>query len=62
MTDEEAEKISVSDLRAHAAVLVELGLMPSLERVLAVVADVRDKNKPKVEEARQRKSVQRRKA
>jgi hypothetical protein len=62
MTDERVERTSVSDLRAHAAVLVELGLMPSLERVPSVVADVRDKYKPNVEEARRRKPVQRRQA
>jgi hypothetical protein len=42
--------------------LVELGLMPSLERVLSVVVEIREKYKPEIEEARQRKSVRRRQA
>jgi tetrahydromethanopterin S-methyltransferase subunit F len=52
----------VADLRVHAEVLVGMGLMPSLERVLSVVADVREKYKSKIEAARRRKPVQRRQA
>jgi hypothetical protein len=62
MKNKKVEKISVADLRVHAEVLVGMGLMPSLERVLSVVADVREKYKSKIEAARRSKPVQRRQA
>jgi hypothetical protein len=62
MKNTKVETISVSDLRAHAEVLIELGLMPPLEKVLAVVAETGKKYGPKIEEARQCKSVKRRQA
>ena len=46
------EKISVKDLRAHSEVLIELGSMPPLEEVLAVIADTRKKYQPKIAAAR----------
>jgi hypothetical protein len=46
------EKIRPSDLRAHAHVLVEMGLMPKLEDVLKAVTEIRKKYKPLIEEAR----------
>jgi hypothetical protein len=49
MTD---EKITPSDLRAHAEVLIALEKMPSLENLLAVVAEVRAKYKPLMKTAR----------
>jgi hypothetical protein len=47
------DKITPSDLEAHAQVLIEMGLMPSLETVLDAVADTRKKYVPKIEAARQ---------
>jgi len=50
------DKITPSDLEAHAQVLIEMGLMPSLEAVLAAVAETREKYKPKIEAARQERN------
>ena len=47
-----SDKITPSDLEAHAQVLIELGMMPSLETVLNAVADTRKKYLPKIEAAR----------
>jgi hypothetical protein len=47
------DKISVKDLRAHAHVLRELNMMPSLERLLAVVVETRQKYMPLLEAARE---------
>jgi hypothetical protein len=52
VNDKKVEKISVSDLRAHADVLIELGLMPPLERVLAAVAETSKKYQAKIDAAR----------
>jgi hypothetical protein len=49
------DKTSVKDLRAHAEVLQELGMMSSLERLLAVVAETRRKYKPLIEKVRKDK-------
>jgi hypothetical protein len=49
------EKIRPSDLRAQAHVLVEMGLMPPLEKILAAVAEARKKFKPQIEAARRTK-------
>jgi hypothetical protein len=49
MTD---DKITPSDLRAHADVLIALDKMPSLENLLAVIAEVRTKYKPLIKTAR----------
>jgi hypothetical protein len=48
-------KISVKGLRAYAHVLRELGMMPSLERLLAVIVETRLKYKPMIERVRKQK-------
>jgi hypothetical protein len=48
-------KISVKDLHAHAHVLCELGMMPSLERLLAVIVEMRLKYRPVIERVRKKK-------
>jgi UV DNA damage repair endonuclease len=55
MNDEKVEKVSVSDLRAHAQVLVAMGLMPSLEKLLSVVAETRKKYQERINTTRQKK-------
>jgi hypothetical protein len=37
------DKISVKDLRAHAQVLLELKMMPSLEQLLTAIAETHRK-------------------
>ena len=46
------DRISVSDLKAHAQVLIEMKLMPPLRELLAAVAETRKKYKPKINAAR----------
>ena len=54
-----AKKIKPSDLRKQAAELIAAGQMPSLDAVLKVVAETREKFVPKIlkarKEAKQRK-------
>jgi hypothetical protein len=50
------DKVSVKDLRAHTHVLRELGMMPSLERLLlAVIDETRRKYKPFIEQVRKQR-------
>jgi hypothetical protein len=49
-------KIPVSALRAEAARLIQLGVMPSLETVLEAVAESRLKYKDKILQARREHS------
>jgi hypothetical protein len=55
MNDKKVEKISLKDLRAHAEVLIDMGLMPSLDKVLSVVAKTREKYQERIKTARQKK-------
>ena len=55
MNDEKAEKISVKGLRVHAGVLIEMGLMPSLDKLLSVVNEIREKYQERIKTARQKK-------
>jgi len=48
-------KITPSDLRAEAARLIAVGQMPDLSTLLAVIASVREKYRPKILEARLRR-------
>jgi hypothetical protein len=49
MTD---EKITPSDLRAHAEVLIALGKMPTLAELHAAIASTKQKFRPLIEAAR----------
>ena len=49
---ETEQKIKPSDLEAEAARLHQAGKMPSLEQVLAAVAETRSKYADKIREAR----------
>jgi hypothetical protein len=57
MTDN--AKITPSDLKAHADVLIALGKMPTLEKLLEAVSSVREVYKPKIEAARKRRRQRR---
>ena len=53
MAEQEAEKlIAPSDLRKTAAELVNQGQLPSLEELLAAIADTRKKYSQKIIDAR----------
>ena len=53
MTDK--EKITSSDLRAHAKVLIALGKMPTLTELRAAIASTKEKFQPLIQGARKQK-------